>query len=136
MHGCSVAAARIEPESFPWKTFRHAAYDPSAWHDFGVGVATAAASLTGLLFISLSINLEHVLGNPWLPRRAGLTLILMFEALVIGLVLLTPLGSRTSFGWALFASAAVGWAAASVTFLFRPPPLEPRGVVTFNAILV
>jgi modulator of FtsH protease len=112
------------------------AFDPHAWHDFGVGVATAAASLTGLLFISLSINLEHILGNPWLPRRAGLTLILMFEALVLGLVLLTPLGSRTSFGWALIVVAAIGWVAAGVMFVFRPPPLERRSVVLFNGILV
>jgi hypothetical protein len=56
------------------------AYSSEPWHDLFVGVSGAAAVLTGLLFVSLSINLRHILGAAWLPRRAGLTL--LFEALL------------------------------------------------------
>ena len=59
-----------------------AAYSSEPWHDLFVGVSGAAAVLTGLLFVSLSINLEQILGQVWLPRRAALTLMLLFEALV------------------------------------------------------
>ena len=40
-----------------------AAYSSEPWHDLFVGVAGAAAVLTGLLFVSLSINLHLILGQ-------------------------------------------------------------------------
>ncbi len=40
-----------------------AAYSSELWHDFFIGAAGAAAALTGLLFVSLSINLEQILGR-------------------------------------------------------------------------
>ena len=46
-------------------------YSAELWHDFFIGVAGAAAALTGLLFVSLSINLEQILrgrGCPGGPR--------------------------------------------------------------------
>ncbi len=49
-------------------------------------MAGAAAALTGLLFVSLSINLEQILGQVWLPRRAALTLMLLFETLVLAVL--------------------------------------------------
>ena len=42
-----------------------AAYSSEPWHDLFVGVSGAAAVLTGLLFVSLSINLEQILGQVW-----------------------------------------------------------------------
>jgi hypothetical protein len=48
-----------------------AAYSSEPWHDLFVGVAGAAAALTGLLFVSLSINLQLILGQPWLPAAPG-----------------------------------------------------------------
>jgi hypothetical protein len=41
-----------------------------ALDDLFVGVSGAAV-LTGLLFVSLSINLQPILGQLWLPRRAA-----------------------------------------------------------------
>ena len=48
-----------------------AAYSSEPWHDLFVGVSGAAAVLTGLLFVSLSINVRQILGQAWLPRRAA-----------------------------------------------------------------
>jgi hypothetical protein len=75
-----------------------AAYSSEPWHELFVGVAGAAAALTGLLFVSLSINLQHILGQVWLPRRAALTLVLLFETLVIAIVGLVPGQSPTTLG--------------------------------------
>jgi hypothetical protein len=38
-------------------------YDPSAWAGFFTAVTAAAAALTGLLFVAVSINLENILGD-------------------------------------------------------------------------
>ena len=42
------------------------AYQPEQWHDMfvAVAVAGAAAALTGLIFVAVSINLEQVLKYP------------------------------------------------------------------------
>jgi hypothetical protein len=37
------------------------AYQPEQWHDMFVAMAGAAAALTGLLFVAVSVNLEQVL---------------------------------------------------------------------------
>ena len=71
-----------------------AGYASELWHDLFVGVAGAAAALTGLLFVSLSINLQQILKQVWLPRRAGLTVMLLFETLVIAILGLVPARRR------------------------------------------
>ena len=38
-------------------------YDPAAWTAFFTAVTAAAAALTGLLFVAVSINLENILGD-------------------------------------------------------------------------
>ena len=38
-------------------------YDPAAWTGFFTAVTGAAAALTGLLFVAVSINLENILGD-------------------------------------------------------------------------
>jgi hypothetical protein len=47
-----------------------AAYDPSAWNDFGVALVGASAALLGLVFVVVSIHLRAVADDPVLRRRA------------------------------------------------------------------
>jgi hypothetical protein len=50
-------------------------YDPAAWQAFCQALVGAAAALTGLLFVAVSINLERILKRPdFLPPRAAETL--------------------------------------------------------------
>jgi hypothetical protein len=60
------------------------------WTDFAVATAGAAAGLTGLLFVAVSINLTRILKFPGLPGRAGSTLGLLLTLLVVSLFLLAP----------------------------------------------
>jgi hypothetical protein len=103
------------------------AYDIHAWVEFGVAVAGAAAVLTGLIFVSVSINLERVLEVPGLPDRAGESVLMFLAALVYSLFLLIPGQSTTALGvelviaGLLFALALVGVAARG----FRIPTRQP-----------
>ena len=63
--------------------FSVASYSPLAWHDFFIGTIGAAAALTGLLFVAISINLEQILKYPQLPGRAAGTLGILVSALIV-----------------------------------------------------
>jgi hypothetical protein len=41
-----------------------AAYDPGAWHDFGVAFVSASAALLGLVFVVVSLHVRAVLDDP------------------------------------------------------------------------
>ena len=76
-----------------------AAYAPESWDGFALAVVTAAATLTGLLFVAVSINLQRILSFPNLPPRAGQTLILFSTPLFSGLLRIdarTPPSANTN----------------------------------------
>jgi hypothetical protein len=82
--------SRVVPDSLV------ASYNPIAWHDFFLGTIGAAAALTGLLFVAISINLEQILKYPQLPGRAAGTLGILVSALVVsGFALAPGQGNRT-----------------------------------------
>ena len=66
------------------------AYDAGAWHDFFVTAGTAAAALTGLLFVALSIQLDRVLGHPEHRFRARGNFFGLTVVMVMALVVLIP----------------------------------------------
>jgi hypothetical protein len=66
------------------------AYQPELWHDMFVATAGAAAALTGLIFVAVSINLERVLKYRALPPRAVETLSILIGLLVLSVFVLTP----------------------------------------------
>lgn len=74
---------------------------PLAWTGFAATVAAVAATLVGLLFVAVSINLRRILEYPNLPGRAGQTLITFATALVVTLFVLVPGQGRTALGWEL-----------------------------------
>jgi hypothetical protein len=102
-----------------------AGYSAELWHEFFVGVAGAAAALTGLLFVSLSINLQQILQQVWLPRRAGLTVVLLFEALVIAILGLVPGQSSVALGVELLSLGLGAWLFATGVYTVRRPPVGP-----------
>jgi len=64
--------------------------DLLAWHDFFAIVAQAGATLAGLLFVGLTISLEHLIQTRGYLSRAFAALFLQLEILLLGLFGLIP----------------------------------------------
>jgi hypothetical protein len=73
-------------------------YAPADWHDFFIAAAGASAALLGLLFVTISINLEHILKHRHLPGRAAGTLGVLLSVLVVGSFELAPGQSNRTLG--------------------------------------
>jgi hypothetical protein len=65
-------------------------YSLADWGLAFTATASAAAALTGLLFVALSINLRQIIASPGLIARAIEVLVLLTSALIISTLLLMP----------------------------------------------
>ena len=74
------------------------AYDVQAWSDLFVACAGAAAALTGLVFVAVSINIERILALPGVPERALQTLLVLLTVVIVSVFGLAPGQSDTAFG--------------------------------------
>jgi hypothetical protein len=83
------------------------AYDAHQWVEFGVALAGAAAVLTGLVFVAVSINLEKVLEVHGLPGRAGESIVMFAGVLLLSFCLLMPGQSRVAVGVELLIGGAL-----------------------------
>jgi hypothetical protein len=67
------------------------AYSPADWAGFFTAVTGAAAALTGLLFVAVSLNLERILDEKsMLPTRAAETLAVLLFVVVSAALVLVP----------------------------------------------
>jgi hypothetical protein len=70
-------------------------YDLAAWQPFFSAMIAAAAALTGLLFVAVSINLDRILkGGRFLPARAAETLATLLLVVATSAFTLVPQGTR------------------------------------------
>jgi hypothetical protein len=81
------------------------AYQASAWSDFAVGTLGGAATLVGLLFVAVSINLQRILEVKGLSARAGQTLLFFSTPLFTSLLIVVPGQPVTVLGWELIGLA-------------------------------
>jgi len=65
-------------------------YSIAEWGLAFTATASAAAALTGLLFVAISINLKLIVSNPGLIARAIEVLVLLTAALAVSTLLLMP----------------------------------------------
>ncbi|MGZ3882706.1 MAG: hypothetical protein ACXVNO_03845 [Bacteroidia bacterium] len=77
------------------------------WHDFFVAVAGAAAALTGLIFVGVSLSLSKII-NTKLPDRASEALILLMAVLIISCLCLAP-QSSILLGTEILVMGALAW---------------------------
>ena len=75
----------------------------TSWHQFFSAEVGVGATLTGLVFVALSINLKHILEFPGLAGRAGEALLLLLLPVFAGLAGLLPQSGTTAFGAELLA---------------------------------
>ena len=66
------------------------AYDAQSWQNFYVMSGGAAAALTGLLFVAMSIHAREIMAHPLLGNRALGTLISLLVQLALAGAVLVP----------------------------------------------
>jgi len=85
------------------------AYQIGAWTVFFSVAAGVAATLTGLIFVAVSINLSRILEFPGLSDRAAESILQLVAALVIPLIGLVPDQSLMSLGIQVTLGGLVVW---------------------------
>jgi hypothetical protein len=108
-------------------------YDPETWHDFFISAGGAAAALSGLIFVAVSINLRDIfalekdVGSTYLTGRALESLVALLIVLGISLVGLDPSIGRAVFA-AVLLFCAVGSAVSPVrqASAYRSSHVKPR----------
>lgn len=83
-----------------------AAYDVAEWSELFVATAGAAAALAGLVFVAVSINLEHILEGQGLAERALQTLLMLVIVVLVSIVALIPGQSHVALGVELLVVAS------------------------------
>ena len=86
----------------------------AAWENFAVMIGGASAALTGLLFVSVSLNRDKIVHSSELRASAAQTLVLLIVPLVLCALMLIPDQRR----WVLGAELAV-FGLLSALVLFR-----------------
>jgi modulator of FtsH protease len=119
-------------------------YAPEQWHDFAVAAAGAAAALTGLLFVAISINLQRILQFAPLPARAFTTLSSLASLLIVSLFILAP-GQRNRVIGTEIAACGLLVAVLAVSSIARvrrsdavstKSQVAPLGTVVLPALLL
>jgi hypothetical protein len=85
------------------------AYDIAGWSGFLAVAAEVTATLTGLIFVAVSINLARIVEFPGLPERAAETIVQLLGALIISLIALVPGQSALLVGVELAVGGAILW---------------------------
>ena len=83
------------------------AYDPTEWHDLFVATAGASATLAGLLFVAVSINVDRILKYEGLPERGMEALAMLLTALVVSIAGLLPGQGHVALGIEMLAITGV-----------------------------
>jgi hypothetical protein len=85
------------------------AYQIANWTVFLSVAAGVAATLTGLIFVAISINLSRILEYQGLSDRAAESILQLVAAIVIPLIALVPGGSLVWFGSELTIGGVILW---------------------------
>lgn len=97
------------------------AYDPAPWQTFFVMTGGAAAALTGLLFVAMSLHARTIMDNLFYRNRAVTTLMSLTTQLLLSGAVLIPGQSLTAVGAEVEAAAAFFLAITIRAILTRGP---------------
>jgi hypothetical protein len=85
------------------------AYNTIGWENLFVAEAGAAAALSGLIFVAISINLSRILESSILPSRAVEALCKLVTVLMISTIGLVPGLTPAQLGFAILLMGSVAW---------------------------
>jgi modulator of FtsH protease len=88
------------------------------WEAFFTAQVGASATLAGLLFVGVSLNLTKVLAAPFLPLRALYALALLIGILVISSLLLMPGQTRFSVALEVLVVGLAAWAGGTFVEIY------------------
>jgi hypothetical protein len=97
------------------------AFDPAPWQNFYVMTGGAAAALTGLLFVAMSLHAKTIMGNNFYRNRAVGTLTSLATQLLLAGAVLIPGLSLTALGVVVEAAALYFLGVTVWTVLRRGP---------------
>ena len=109
-----------------------------AWQPFFTAQLGAAATLGGLVFVGLSLNLKKILAYPALPIRAMIALTLLLLVLILSSIVLVPGQTLNAIGIETFILAMTGWGLVTTMDLhvFRKHELQNRRQYVLNMMLL
>ncbi len=81
----------------------------AGWSNFFSVQAEVAATLTGLVFVAVSLNLSRILAVPGLIGRAGESLLDLFGVVLISTCALIPDQPNVALGIEIVALSALNW---------------------------
>lgn len=103
------------------------------WANFFVAEVGAAATLTGLIVVAVSINLSRILSFPQLPPRAAESIVMLTGALIISSFGLVPRQPIALFGAEVLAVGLLVMAVALRNQLQLTQPVQ--GVTQLKILL-
>jgi hypothetical protein len=80
-----------------------------SWSGFLAVAAGVMATLSGLIFVAVSINLERILASPGLPDRAAESIVQLLGALIVCMIALVPNQPNLVIGVLLVVSGLALW---------------------------
>jgi hypothetical protein len=96
-------------------------HDPAAWQNFYVMVGSAAAALTGLVFVGLSLHAQAIIRNPFYRSRAVTTLLSLTTQLLLSAAVLIPGQPLTAIGIEVEIAAVLFLGLTIWTAFYRAP---------------
>src|SRR5580693_6862703 len=87
------------------------------WQTLFAVQAGAAATLTGLIFVAVSINLPQIIKTPGLPGRAAESMLQFLQVFFVSSAVLIPLQSLLAIGCEIFSIAALAWLGQLVSLM-------------------
>jgi len=107
-----------------------------SWDSFFVAEAGASAALAGLVFVSISINLQKILSFKPLPGRAMEALGLLLSVLALSLLLLVPRQPMALIGLEVLGVGLITWALVVTLVIKSIRDLMPGWRTPFIARIV
>ena len=101
----------MPPTVFPGRSMVHCSMPPlSEWQTLLSVQASASATLTGLVFVAVSINLTKIITIPGLPSRAAESIVQFLQVFFICTATLIPRQPITALAAEILAVSLFSWA--------------------------